>query len=178
MKIFGTLFSILLSSFLTLTSFANMPYEKFSQQPAIMAPDFSLPGANEQEIKLSDYRGKIVLLNFWATFCAPCRMEMPSLQAISVKYQNDDVVVIAVSVDSGREKAVKKWIKKMKLEFPIALEGNAAGNTYEVSALPVTFIIGKNGQLIGRILGEREWDNKETHQFIDSLLAQVNDQAQ
>jgi cytochrome c biogenesis protein CcmG, thiol:disulfide interchange protein DsbE len=175
MKIFGTLFSILLSSFLTLTSFANMPYERFSQQPAVMAPDFSLPGTSEQEIRLSDYRGKIVLLNFWATFCAPCRMEMPSLQAISVKYQNDDVVVIAVSVDSGREKAVKKWIKKMKLEFPIALEGNSAGNIYEVSALPVTFIIGKKGQLIGRILGEREWNNKETHQFIDNLLSQVND---
>mgnify|MGYP000090622294 CR=1 FL=1 len=171
MKHFLTLLSILVSSFFTISSFASTPYEKFSQQPAIMAPDFSLPGTSEQEIKLSDYRGKIVLLNFWATFCAPCRMEMPSLQAISVKYQNDDVVVIAVSVDSGREKAVKKWIKKMKLEFPIALEGNTAGDTYEVSALPVTFIIGKKGQLIGRILGEREWDNKETHQLIETLLS-------
>jgi peroxiredoxin len=171
MKHFITLLSVFVSIFFTINSFASTSYEKFFQQPAIMAPDFSLPGTSEQEIKLSDYRGKIVLLNFWATFCAPCRMEMPSLQAISVKYQNDDIVVIAVSVDSGREKAVKKWIKKMKLKFPIALEGNTAGDSYAVSALPVTFIIDKKGQLIGRILGEREWDNKETHQLIETLLS-------
>lgn len=174
MKHFLPLLSILVSCFFTISCFANTPYEKFSQQPAIMAPDFTLPGTSEEEIKLSDYRGKIVLLNFWATFCAPCRMEMPSLQAISIKYQNDDVVVVAVSLDSGREKAVKKWIKKMQLEFPIALEGNTAGDSYEVSALPVTFIIGKNGQLIGRILGEREWDSEENHKIIASLLAEYS----
>lgn len=174
MKHLVSLLSIVLSILFTLNSFANTPYEKFSQQPAVMAPDFTLPGTSEQNIKLSDYRGKIVLLNFWATFCAPCRMEMPSLQAISIKYQNDDVVVVAVSLDSGREKAVKKWIKKMQLEFPIALEGNSAGDSYEVSALPVTFIIGKEGQLIGRILGEREWDSKENHEIIASLIAEYS----
>ncbi len=172
MNISRIFFCILFSSILTMPAFANPLYDKFSQDPAIMAPDFSLPGTNEQEIKLSDYRGKIVLLNFWATFCTPCRMEMPSLQAISIKYQDDDVIVVAVSVDQGREKAVKKWIKKMKLEFPIALEGGSAGDIYEVSALPVTFIIGKQGQLIGRILGEREWNNEETTQLIESLLIQ------
>lgn len=170
MNIYRVTFCILLSAILAQPAFANTPYDKFSQNPAIMAPDFSLPGTDEQEIKLSDYRGKIILLNFWATFCTPCRMEMPSLQAISIKYQDDDVIVVAVSVDSGREKAVKKWIKKMKLEFPIALEGQNAGNIYEVSALPVTFIIGKQGQLIGRILGEREWNSEETTELIESLL--------
>lgn len=170
MNIYRVTFCILLSAILAQPAFANTPYDKFSQNPAIMAPDFSLPGTDEQEIKLSDYRGKIILLNFWATFCTPCRMEMPSLQAISIKYQDDDVIVVAVSVDSGREKAVKKWIKKMKLEFPIALEGQKAGNIYEVSALPVTFIIGKQGQLIGRILGEREWNSEETTELIESLL--------
>ena len=170
MTFFRTFFCILFSSTLTLSAFANVPYDQFPQEPPIMAPDFSLPGTNEQDIKLSDYRGKIVLLNFWATFCTPCRMEMPSLQAISIKYQDDDIVIVAVSVDQGRERAVKKWIKKMKLEFPIALEGGTAGDIYEVSALPVTFIIGKQGQLIGRMLGEREWNNEETTQIIESLL--------
>jgi peroxiredoxin len=172
MNIFSSTFCILLSVILTLPAFANEPYDKFPQEPAIMAPDFSLPGTSEQEIKLSDYRGKIVLLNFWATFCTPCRMEMPSLQAISIKYQDDDIIVVAVSVDQGREKAVKKWIKKMKLEFPIALEGGSAGDVYEVSALPVTFIIDKEGQLIGRILGEREWNSDETHMLIANLVAE------
>jgi peroxiredoxin len=95
---------------------------------------------------------------------------MPSLQALSEKYHNKDVEIIAVSVDHGREKAVKKWIAKNKLDFPIALEGQDAGAIYEVSALPVTFIIGKQGQLIGRILGERHWNDEETTQLIESLL--------
>jgi thiol-disulfide isomerase/thioredoxin len=89
-----------------------MPYDKFPKSPAIYAPDFSLPGVTNEEIRLSDYQGKIVLLNFWATFCVPCRLEMPSLQALSEKYHNKDVEIIAVSVDHGREKAVKNWIAK------------------------------------------------------------------
>jgi peroxiredoxin len=147
-----------------------MPYDKFPEAPPIFAPDFSLPGVTDEIIKLSDYKGKIVLLNFWATFCVPCRLEMPSLQALSEKYHNDDVEIVAISVDHGRVKSVKKWITKNNLDFPIALEGQDAGNIYEVSALPVTFIIGKQGQLIGRILGEREWNSEETTELIESLL--------
>lgn len=158
-------------SFIPFLAQANMPYDKFPEEPLIYAPDFSLPGVTEEEIKLSDYKGKIILLNFWATFCVPCRLEMPSLQALSKKYHNENVEIIAISVDHGREKSVKKWIAKNNLDFPIALEGQEAGKVYEVSALPVTFIIGKQGQLIGRILGEREWNNEETTQLIESLLA-------
>lgn len=166
--------ALVLSLFLSAISFstlASMDYDKFPLDPAIYAPDFSLPGVTDKEIKLSDHRGKIVLLNFWATFCVPCRLEMPSLQALSEKYHNDNLEIIAISVDHGREKSVRKWIKKNNLDFPIALEGQDAGSAYEVSALPVTFIIGKEGQLIGRILGEREWNSKETTLLIDSLLA-------
>lgn len=153
-----------------LAAHAEVDYDKFPQEPAIFAPNFSLPGVTETEIKLSDYRGKIVLLNFWATFCVPCRLEMPSLQALSEKYSNDNVEIIAISVDHGREKSVRKWIAKNNLDFPIALEGKDAGTIYEVSALPVTFIIGKQGQLIGRILGEREWNSAAMTQLIESLL--------
>jgi peroxiredoxin len=162
---------IMCISIISLPALSNMPYDKFPEEPPIFAPDFSLPGVTKKEIKLSDYKGKFILLNFWATFCVPCRLEMPSLQALSEKYKNDNIEIIAVSVDHGREKSVKKWIAKNNLNFPIALEGQDAGNIYEVSALPVTFIIGKQGQLIGRILGEREWSSEEMTQLIESLLA-------
>jgi peroxiredoxin len=162
--------SLLLSA-IGLSTQASVDYDKFPLDPAIYAPDFSLPGVTDKEIKLSDYKGKIILLNFWATFCVPCRLEMPSLQALSEKYHNKDLEIIAISVDHGREKSVKKWIAKNNLDFPIALEGQDAGSAYEVSALPVTFIIGKQGQLIGRILGEREWNSEETTLLIESLLA-------
>ncbi len=161
------LFFIALLSFST---HASLPYEAFPTAPSIMAPDFQLPSLGEHPIKLSDYKGKIVILNFWATFCVPCRMEMPSLQALADQYQDKDIEIIAVSLDEGREQAIKKWITKVGLKFPIALEGETAGDDYEVSSLPVTFIIGKKGQLIGRILGERDWNNDTTHQFLDSLL--------
>jgi peroxiredoxin len=160
----------ILISAMSSSTLANMPYDKFPESPPIYAPDFSLPGVTDKEIKLSDYKGKIILLNFWATFCVPCRLEMPSLQALSEKYHNDNVEIIAISVDHGREKSVKKWITKNNLDFPIALEGQDTGNMYEVSALPVTFIIGKQGQLIGRILGERKWNSEETTQLIESLI--------
>ena len=171
MKLITYLTSTLLLGLINLPSHAELDYDKFPLEPAIYAPDFTLPGVTEEQIKLSDYRGKIILLNFWATFCVPCRLEMPSLQALSEKYHHENVEIIAISVDKGREKSVRKWIKKNNLDFPIALEGQSAGKVYEVSALPVTFIIGKKGQLIGRILGEREWNNKETTQFIEHLLA-------
>lgn len=171
MKNIHTLVLSLFLSAISYSTLASMDYDKFPLEPAIYAPDFSLPGVTDKEIKLSDHRGKIVLLNFWATFCVPCRLEMPSLQALSEKYHNDNLEIIAISVDHGREKSVRKWIKKNNLDFPIALEGQDAGSAYEVSALPVTFIIGKEGQLIGRILGEREWNSKETTLLIDSLLS-------
>jgi peroxiredoxin len=163
--------TFLVSTCLSNLTLASIEYDKFPQNPAILAPDFTLPSTSEHEIKLSDYKGKLILLNFWATFCAPCRMEMPSLQALSEEYQHEEVEIIAVSLDQGRKVAIKKWIKKMGLEFAIALEGEPAGEQYEVSALPVTFIIGKQGQLIGRIVGEREWNNAETRNFIEQLLA-------
>lgn len=172
MKHFSTLTFALILSLIGFSSQASMDYDKFPLEPAVFAPDFSLPGVTDEVIKLSDYKGKIILLNFWATFCVPCRLEMPSLQALSEKYHNDNLEIIAISVDHGREKSVKKWIAKNNLDFPIALEGQNAGNAYEVSALPVTFIIGKQGQLIGRILGEREWNSEETTQLIELLLAE------
>lgn len=168
-------FSLFITSLICFSATANLEYDAFPSSPAVMAPDFQLPSLNDQAIKLSDYQGKIVLLNFWATFCAPCRMEMPSLQALSDQYKDSDIEIIAVSLDEGRERAIKKWITKVGLKFPIALEGETAGDDYQVSSLPVTFIIGKKGELIGRILGEREWDNDDTHQFLNSLLAKVDD---
>ncbi|OUS40428.1 hypothetical protein A9R00_06130 [Oleispira antarctica] len=174
MKFLSASLLLLFTNFMcfpTLAS-ASIPYDKFPADPAIMAPDFQLPSLTEDTIRLSDFRGKIVLLNFWATFCAPCRMEMPSLQILSDQYQDSDVVIIAVSLDEGRKRAIKKWITKIGLEFPIALEGETAGDDYEVSSLPVTFIIGKEGQLIGRMLGERKWDSVETRELIETLLSQ------
>lgn len=144
-----------------------------SSSADLLAPGFSLPGLNGEEIHLADYQGKLVVLNFWATFCYPCRAEMPSLQALAEQYAHKDVVVIAVSLDDdGRTKAIKKWVEKTGLEFPIALEGDSISRDYKVSALPVTYLINRQGQLVKRILGERDWSSDETQNLIDNLIAE------
>ena len=97
-------------------------------------------------------------------------MEMSSLQALSEKHRDRGIESIAVSLDEDRKDAMKKWITKMGLEFAITLEGQAVGDNYQVSALPVTFIIDKQGQFIGHILGEKQWNDEQTTQFIESLF--------
>ncbi|UZE96344.1 TlpA disulfide reductase family protein [Alkalimarinus alittae] len=137
----------------------------------ILAPDFSLTTLDDKAISLSDYQGKVVVLNFWATYCIPCRIEMPSLEKFSKKHQNSDVSVVAISLDDGKEKAIHSLVKKMDLTFPIALKGQSAGHDYQVSVLPVTYIIGKQGELLARVVGDRDWASEEADELVKAVLA-------
>jgi thiol-disulfide isomerase/thioredoxin len=140
-------------------------------EQSLPAPEFSLSTLDQQPIKLSDYKGKVVVLNFWATYCIPCRIEMPSLEKLSQKYKGNDVSVVAISLDEGKEKAIKMLVNKMNLSFPIALEGQASGDDYKVSVLPVTYIIGKDGLLLGRVVGDRDWAGEEADELMKAVLA-------
>ncbi|WP_250655796.1 TlpA disulfide reductase family protein [Alkalimarinus coralli] len=140
-------------------------------EQVVQAPDFSLTTLDQQAINLSDYKGKVVVLNFWATYCIPCRIEMPSLEKFSQKHQANDVEVVAISLDEGKEKAIQSLVNKMNLTFPIALEGQSAGDNYQVSVLPVTYIIGKQGELLARVVGDRDWASEEADQLVKAVLA-------
>lgn len=152
------------------TAFENMKVKKPDQ--STQAPGFVLRGIDEQSINLADYKGKVVVLNFWATFCRPCRVEMPSLESLANTYRGADVVVLAISLDEDKDVAIKKLITKMGLTFPVALDGESAGDDYKVSVLPATFIIGKSGELLGRALGERDWASDKSKHLINTLLAE------
>lgn len=153
---------------------ANPAYEGMKAkkpEQVVQAPDFSLTTLDDKAISLSDYKGKVVVLNFWATYCIPCRIEMPSLEQLSQKHQEKDVSVVAISLDEGKEKAIQSLVKKMNLTFPIALEGQSAGDDYQVSVLPVTYIIGKQGELLARVVGDRDWASEEADQLVEAVLA-------
>ncbi len=168
------LLTISLLGLFSLSALANPAYDDMKAkkpEQVVQAPDFSLTTLDQKAISLSDYKGKVVVLNFWATYCIPCRIEMPSLEKLSQKHLGSNVSVVAISLDEGKEKAIQSLVNKMDLTFPIALDGQSAGNTYEVSVLPVTYIIGKEGELLARVVGDRDWASEEADQLVEAVLA-------
>lgn len=124
-----------------------------------LAPDFTLKNLAGEEVKLSDYRGKIVFLNFWATWCMYCDEEMPDLQALND--ENDDMVVLAVNVSEDPDK-VRSYIEKGGYDFPILLdeEGEIALK-YLVGPLPITYFINTKGILVSKYPSMLEKDQME-----------------
>ncbi len=141
-------------------------------QKILSAPGFDLPGLKTGSIRLSDYKGKLVLLNFWASFCAPCRKEMPALESVWRDYAQQGLVVLALSVDRDNLQQVAKLVKEGGYSFPVLLDTEGeVRNRYEVRALPTSYLIGRDGKFIGRIIGEREWDSPEGRVLIERLLS-------
>ncbi|HUU49749.1 MAG TPA: TlpA disulfide reductase family protein [Nitrospinota bacterium] len=134
------------------------------------APDFTLKDINKKEVSLKDFRGKVVLLNFWATWCDPCTDEMPSMEGLYQRFQNKGFVVLAVNYLERREK-VRKFVEKNKFTFTVLLDPYGKTlSSYGIWSIPVNFIIDKQGFLLGRAIGPRDWYSKETRELIDYLL--------
>ncbi len=110
------------------------------------APDFTLPGLDGTLVSLSDLRGRPVVLNFWATWCGPCRAEMPELQAAADRF---DGSLVVLGVDQGEDEAtVSAFLQELGISFPIVLDKEQdVGNTYRIMGLPTTFFIDKNGMI-------------------------------
>ena len=126
-------------------------------QPAVelghYAPDFTLPDLNEEPVALSDWRGQIVLLNFWTSWCAPCRAEMPLLQALYEAYGDDGLVVLAINLGEEPER-VAAFVADLGLSFPVLLDEKASvGTLYRVRAAPTTYFIDRDGLIRQRYVG-------------------------
>ena len=141
-------------------------------KPAKDAPDFQLRTPDDRQIRLSDFKGKVVFLNFWATWCDPCREEMPSMERLHRTYRDRGLVVLAVSTDTQGASVVKPFVKQFKITFEVGLDPKMAVATgaYQVWALPSTIIIDRQGKRVLFANGAREWDSKAAHALFDSLL--------
>lgn len=136
------------------------------------APDFSLPTLNGGELRLSDFRGQLVLLNFWASFCAPCLEEMPALQHLWDEYRDAGFVVLAVAADRGSIEPVAAFIESGDYRFPVVLDVDGeVRNRYEVRALPTSYLIGADGRFLGRVVGPRDWYTENYRQLVGDLLS-------
>jgi thiol-disulfide isomerase/thioredoxin len=138
----------------------------------IEAPELALPDIEKRIHRLSEQRGKVVLINFWATWCPPCRKEMPSLKRLWMTLKDEPFVMYAV--DAGEDaRAVSEFLFETDLEssFPILLDRNGdAMRQWRVPGLPTTFIVDKSGRLVHRVVGGREWDDAGIVGRIRALL--------
>jgi len=144
------------------------------QQPGVYksAPNFSLAMLGGGKKALADYRGKVVLVHFWATWCLACRHEMPQIEQLWQRYRDDGLVVLGVNVDRGNLAGVRRFVRERDLNFPSVLDpGGAVRNRYEVRALPTTYLIDQDGKIIGRIIGERKWNTRQAAAMVDEILA-------
>jgi len=119
-----------------------------------LAPDFSLASLDGKTTRLSDFRGKAVLLNFWATWCGPCKIEMPWFVDFQNQYGSQGLQIVGVAMDDSSKEDIAKFAKDMGVNYPILLGKEAVGDEYGgVPALPESFIIGRDGKIVDKIVG-------------------------
>ncbi len=137
----------------------------------LTAPDFTLTDMQGQQVSLSQFRGKIVILNFWATWCPPCVEEMPSMEQLYREFKDQDLVVLAVNVESSGQEAVSEFLAKKSYSFKILLDPDAeTQNTYGVFRLPESFLIDRNGVVVEKVIGGRNWRLGDLYEKISFLL--------
>jgi thiol-disulfide isomerase/thioredoxin len=135
------------------------------------APALALKDVEGRPHSLAAYRGKVVLINFWATWCEPCRQEMPSLQRLRDKLAGKPFVVLAVNVDEP-EARVRQFLAKTQLELPVLMDPNkTATREWGVKLLPVTFIIGTDGRVRYRLVGDLDWSSETVVGVISQLMS-------
>jgi peroxiredoxin len=133
------------------------------------APPFVLKDAGGKPISMTAYRGKVVLLNFWATWCAPCRIEMPWFEEFSKKYQVRGLAVLGVSLDDGGWKQIQPALAKLKVTYPIVLGDSKISKSYGMGDfLPVTFLIDRAGKI--RAVKEGFGKKEEFESSVEKLL--------
>lgn len=136
-----------------------------------IAPSFILKDLTEKEVNLAKYRGKVVIIDFWATWCPPCRKELPHIQKIYDKYKNKKVIVLAITSESNIEK-VKDFIEEGGYTFPILIDGRREANSaYGVSAIPMLFVLDREGAIQHTHRGYSPKIETTLSKEIDGLLA-------
>ena len=143
-------------------------------RPGLLAPDFELERRGGGTLRLSSYRNrKAVILNFWATWCVPCRKEMPSLEALGKVYKQEGLVVLGINIDADEPESgsAAAFVKDVGVTFPVVFDPHGrSARAYAVHGLPVTYLIGRDGLIVNRIFGDRDWMRPDVVARVKRLL--------
>jgi thiol-disulfide isomerase/thioredoxin len=135
------------------------------------APALELADLEGRRHDLKALRGKVVLVNFWATWCEPCREEMPSIQRLRERFADKPFAVLMVNLDEP-EARVRRYVQEARLDLPVVLDpGKRVTSQWGVRILPATFLIGPDGRLHYRLIGDMDWNSDQAVAVIDRLLA-------
>jgi peroxiredoxin len=132
------------------------------------APDFTLTDAQGRPVTLSDYKGKVVLLDFWATWCGGCKLEIPWYVEFEKKYRDKGLAVIGVSMDDEGMKIVRPFLEQRHIDYPVVIGSEAFGQRFGLQSMPLTLLIDRNGKIAVSHAGVVDKDNFESH--IQELL--------
>jgi len=137
-------------------------------------PELTFLDAEGNERSLQDFQGRVVVLNLWATWCAPCRKEMPSLDRLQASIGGDDLEVVALAVDRGDLTKVLTFYDEVNLEHLAVYHDSSAkaGRTLRAPGLPTTLIIDREGKEVGRVLGDAEWDGDDVITLLNAVIAE------
>lgn len=173
----GIVFALLLCSLVAVPGPARAADRGFLQALGLQAPggrveapDFLLASLGGGTLRLRDLRGKVVFLNFWATWCVPCRTEMPDMERLFREFGEKGLVVVAVNLLEGR-RAVQGFVDDLKLTFPVVLDADGqAAAAYGVRPIPATFLISRDGIILWRALGARRWTGEAARTYFAHLF--------
>ena len=169
---YALLVAALLSAFIMAINKVDLrPGEVEYPAEAFLAPAFDLPTLTGGKVKLSDYRGKVLFINFWATWCATCKVEMPSMEKLYQRFKEYDFEMLTISVDKDQS-LIAPFVKEYNLTFPVLLDPDSevAKKDYKTTGVPETFVVDKNGIIVHKAIGPRDWATDDTVEAFAQLI--------
>jgi peroxiredoxin len=140
------------------------------------APDFHLPNLDGNLVRLADFKGKVIFLNFWATWCPPCIQEMPWMETLYRSLKGREFEMLAVSIDEDGKKAVRPFMEKYSLTLPVLVDHDKkVAALYGITGIPETFIINKQGVVDLKIIGPQNWTGKRWRDYFDILVGETRE---
>jgi len=155
--------------------------ELFPVELGTKAPDFkaftldSIP----REKRLRDYRGKVLMINVWATWCLPCRVEMPSIEALNKAYASRGLKIVAISIDDpGTDATIRAFVTQYGLSFEVLHDAQGRiSDDYDITGYPETFIVGKDGVIRKKLMSATDWNSPDARALMDRLLSEDSEPA-
>ncbi len=170
-RVFGRIVIAFALAALYLVLPARVPADNTAASPRKVAPEFVLNDANGALVRLSAYKGKVVLLNFWATWCHGCQEEIPWFVQFESKYESNGLAVIGVSMDDDGWKSVKPFLEEKKLNYTVVIGNEPLGKLYGLSAMPMTLLIDREGKIAASYSGVI--DRAKCESDLQALLGSV-----